>query len=88
MVRGWFASTASNYNDFIKALLLDDLDAIILEFKVFNPRKEKTLEDTVEAALVQIENKKYAASLEMKGIPADKIRRYGFAFRGKQVLIG
>lgn len=80
--------TASNYNDFIKALLLDDLDAIILEFKVFNPRKEKGLEDTVEAALSQIENKKYAAALELKRIPADKIRRYGFAFRGKQVLIG
>lgn len=28
MVRGWFASSASNYNDFIKALLLDDLKAM------------------------------------------------------------
>lgn len=161
MIRSWFASSAANYNDFIKALLLGDLDAmnvymnrvalatfsyfdvgekpseaseperfyhgfvlglmvdltdryavisnresgfgrydvileprqsgmdaIILEFKVFNPRKEKTLEDTVVEALRQIEEKKYASLLEAKGIPVDKIRKYGFAFRGKQVLIG
>ena len=28
-----------------------DLDAIILEFKVFNPRRECNLEETVGAAL-------------------------------------
>lgn len=28
MVKGWFASTASNYNDFIQALLKDDVDAM------------------------------------------------------------
>lgn len=28
MVRGWFASSASNYNAFIKALLRDDLKAM------------------------------------------------------------
>lgn len=33
-------------------------EGIILEFKVFQPKKEKDLEDTVEAALKQIENKK------------------------------
>ena len=160
MVRGWFKKESSCYNDFIKALLLGDLDAMneymnrvslsvfssfdtgnrpsgaeperfyhgfvlglmvdlrnryvitsnresgfgrydvmlepkdkaddafILEFKVFNRRREQTLEDTVAAALAQIEEKNYAAALMEKGIPATKIRKYGFAFEGKNVLIG
>jgi len=62
-------------------------DAIILEFKVQNPRKESTLEETVKSALNQIEEKQYKAQLEEKGIPKDRIRSYGFAFRGKEVLI-
>lgn len=64
------------------------LDAIILEFKVYNPRKESSLEDTVQAALAQIEEKNYAASLIAKGISSGHIRKYGFAFKGKNVLIG
>lgn len=63
-------------------------DAIILEFKVFQPRREKELEDTVQAALAQIDEKDYAAVLRAKRIADDRIRRYGFAFRGKEVLIG
>lgn len=160
MVRGWFAKDESNYNDFIQALLLGDLDAmniymnrvalktfsyfdtgkepggaeperfyhgfvlglmvdladrytltsnresgfgrydvmleprggeddaIILEFKVYNPRKDKDLEAAVAAALQQIEEKNYAAVLEEKGFDRGRIRKYGFAFRGKEVLIG
>ena len=160
MIKGWFKKSGSNYNDFVQALLIHDLDAmneymnrvslsmfsyfdtgknpsgaeperfyhgfvlglmvdleedyiltsnresgfgrydvmleprqekddaIIMEFKVFQPRKEKELEDTVKNALEQIEEKQYAASLIAKGIPMERIRKYGFAFEGKKVLIG
>ena len=63
-------------------------DAIILEFKVYDPEDEKSLKDTVSAALAQIEEKQYAAQLVAKGISVEQIRIYGFAFEGKKVLIG
>ena len=160
MVSGWFEEAGGNYNDFVEALLMGDLDAmndymelvaedifssfdsgvkpskkqperfyhgfvlglivelkdryditsnresgfgrydimlepknkeddaIIMEFKVFNPRKESSLEDTVKAALDQIEEKDYAAGLIARGFKEENIRKYGFAFEGKKVLIG
>ena len=160
MVRGWFRKKSQNYNEFIDAFLLEDLDAMndymnlvseemfssfdtgntpsrlqperfyhgfvlglivdlreqyvitsnresgfgrydimmepldknqsafILEFKVLNPRKEKSLEECVQSALAQIEKKHYEADLIARGIPKEKIHKYGFAFEGKKVLIG
>ncbi len=160
MIRGWFSEQDENYNDFIKALLSNDLkamnyymnkvtlatfssfdvgnkpseateperfyhgfvlgllvelrgrytltsnresgfdrydvmlepkkddDGIILEFKVQDMDDEKELTDTVKAALQQIEAKKYESILVEKGVPKEKIRKYGFAFCGKKVLIG
>ena len=63
-------------------------EAVILEFKVLDEEEETSLSDTVQSALRQIEEKQYAASLAAKGIPESRIRKYGFAFQGKKVLIG
>lgn len=73
-------------------VLLEPLDkqskAFVLEFKVRNSRREATLEDTLAAALDQIEKKGYDTDLMARGFTKDKIRHYGFAFVGKKVLIG
>ena len=68
--------------------LNENLPCIVIEFKVINPKKEKTLEETVEAALNQIEDKGYDAELVKRGVKKENIHHYGFAFKGKKVLIG
>lgn len=63
--------------------------AFIFEFKVLNSYEdEKTLEDVLANAHVQIEKMKYETELIAKGFPPDQIRKYGFAFQGKRCLIG
>ena len=62
--------------------------AIIIEFKVCSRAKKETLEDAVQEALKQIVDKKYDAELVALGVPQERIRHYGFAFAGKNVLIG
>ncbi len=160
MINGWFSKPVVKYNDFIKALLLDDVkhmnqfmnriaketfssfdsgnkpsekeperfyhgfvlglivdsrleyritsnresgfgrydvvleplnkknNAYVFEFKVQDLSDERDLQDTVNAALAQIEEKGYDADLITKGIQKERIRHYGFAFRGKEILIG
>ena len=62
-------------------------DCIIMEFKV-QDTEEEDLSDTVKRALEQIEEQEYASILSARGIPEENIRKYGFAFCGKKVLIG
>lgn len=61
--------------------------AVIMEFKVKDSQEETSLEDTADAALNQIERQQYESALRNKGIASERIRKYGFAFEGKEVLI-
>ena len=63
--------------------------AFIFAFKVLDPDEdEKTLEDTLANARAQIEEKQYETELISCGYAPERIRKYGFAFRGKECLIG
>lgn len=62
-------------------------DAIILEYKKVYKDSGQTLEEKARKALQQIIEKRYVAELEAMGVPDNKIRIYGFAFKGKEVMI-
>ena len=65
----------------------NNLPAIIIEFKSKSRMRAETLEEALQAALKQIEEKNYDAELLSLGFSKDRIRHYGFAFEGKKVLI-
>ena len=75
------------YDVMLKPLRKEDA-GIILEFKVHDPKEEPSLEETAAAALKQIEEKKYDRTLLDLGLEKENIKKYGFAFEGKKVLIG
>ena len=79
----------SGYGRYDVILIPNDKEsgAYVLEFKVQDLGCEKTLEDTAQSALNQIEQKCYDAELQDMGIPKEHITHYGFAFAGKSVLI-
>ena len=60
---------------------------IIIEFKVKDLDDERSLEETVQSAFQQIEEKNYEAELKSLGFTEESIKKYGFAFEGKKVLI-
>ena len=62
-------------------------NGIIIEFKVFNPEKEKDLEGTCQRALEQIELKHYDTELKRRGVPDNRIAKFGIGFMGKDVLV-
>lgn len=76
------------YDIMLEPVEIGQSDAIILEFKVIDPESEADLNTTVNNALEQIRHKQYDAQLLARGFRPDQIRAYGFAFQGKQVLIG
>ena len=75
------------YDVMLKPLRKEDT-GIILEFKVHDPKEESSLEETAAAALKQIDEKKYDRTLLDLGLEKENIKKYGFAFEGKKVLIG
>lgn len=74
LIREWFSECGAQYNAFVQAMLRRDLDSM----NVYMNR----------VALAQIERKQYDSVLLDRGIPEYRIYKYGFAFKGKKVLIG
>ena len=53
-----------------------------MEFKVFNQKRERTIEETIENAKKQIEEKQYEKNLKERGFT--NITKIVFAFNGKE----
>ena len=60
-------------------------NSFIMEFKVLENMKEKTIEETIANAKKQIEDKKYETSLRERGFT--NITKIVFAFDGKEAKI-
>ena len=60
---------------------------ILIEFKVFNPEKEKSLDETCARALKQIDDKHYDVELKKRGVPDNRIVKFGIGYKGKEVSI-
>ena len=58
-------------------------NSFIMEFKVYREEKEKDINDTIESAKKQIEERKYEEILQEKGFK--NITKMVFAFKGKEV---
>ena len=58
-------------------------NSFIMEFKVYKKEKEEDIEDTINNAMKQIEEKKYEESLKERGFT--NITKMVFAFKGKEV---
>ena len=58
-------------------------NSFIMEFKVYREEKEKDINDTIESAKKQIEERKYEENLQEKGFT--NITKIVFAFKGKEV---
>ena len=58
-------------------------NSFIMEFKVLEGMEEKNIEETIENAKKQIEEKKYEESLKTRGFT--NITKMVFAFKGKDV---
>lgn len=58
-------------------------NAFVMEFKVFKENREKDINETIENAKKQIEEKRYETSLRERGF--NNITKMVFAFNGKEV---
>ncbi|MDO4490500.1 MAG: PD-(D/E)XK nuclease domain-containing protein [Lachnospiraceae bacterium] len=67
--------------------IIEDSEAFIMEFKIRDPKHEKSLEETAQRAMAQIREKRYGEDLINQGIRGNRIYLLGFAFEGKEVEV-